>query len=142
MQKLKLKMISAAVAMTLLSTLSYGAGLGKLKVSSGLGEPLVAEIELLSVTPEELAGLTAEVASQAAYEAQGIERTSAANSVRVQTGKRADGTAVLRLTSLEQSFWRSQFLLELQTSQTATQAERLSLGSKSGNHFLSTKRTG
>lgn len=94
-------MISAAVAMTLATTMSYGAGLGKLKVSSGLGEPLVAEIELLSVTPEEMSGLTAEIASAAAYEAQGIERTSAANSVRVQTSKRADGTPILKLTSAQ-----------------------------------------
>ena len=99
MQKLKLKMISAAMALIVLSPFSYAAGLGKLKVSSNLGEPLIAEIELLSTTPEELANLTAEIASSAAYEAQNIERTSAASLVRVQAGRRGDGTPVLKLSS-------------------------------------------
>ena len=94
-------MISVAVAMTMMSTLSYAAGLGKLKLSSSLGEPLIAEIELLTVTPDELASLTAEIASPAAYEAQSIERTAAASLVRVQAGKRSDGTPVLKLSSLQ-----------------------------------------
>jgi hypothetical protein len=35
------------------------AGLGRLSVQSALGQPLRAEIELLSVSKEELAGITA-----------------------------------------------------------------------------------
>lgn len=68
-------------------------------VISALGQPLNAEIELLSTTPEELASLSARIAPSEVFEAQGIEKASALSGVFVQVGKRPDGTPVLRLKS-------------------------------------------
>ena len=58
MQKFKLKRISMAVCIALMPLSVFAAGLGKLNVLSGLGEPLKADIELISATPEELFSLT------------------------------------------------------------------------------------
>ncbi len=77
----------------------FTAGLGKLSVDSGLGEPLKAQIDLLSVTPEELSSLTAAVASEEAYESQGIVRLGVHNHIRVELAKNPDGSPVLRLRS-------------------------------------------
>ena len=43
-----------AAAFLFLPLNAYAAGLGKLTVSSGLGQPLRAEIELLSIQKDEL----------------------------------------------------------------------------------------
>jgi pilus assembly protein FimV len=95
----KLKRISLAVCFALLPMTADAAGLGKLTVMSGLGEPLNAEVELLSTSNEELASLSAQIAPSETFAEQGIERSSSMSSVRVEVGKRPDGTPVLRLTS-------------------------------------------
>ena len=99
MRKSKIKQISLAVCLALLPCSIYAAGLGKLNVSSGLGEPLKAEIELLSVSPEELSTLAASIASEEAYLAQGISRLGIHNSIKVDLAKNADGSPVLKLHS-------------------------------------------
>src|SRR5450830_757183 len=77
----------------------YAAGLGKLNINSGLGEPLKADIELLSVTPEELSSLVAVIASEDAYAAQGIARLSIHNNIKVEIAKNPDGSPILKLRS-------------------------------------------
>lgn len=79
----------------------YGlaAGLGKLNVDSGLGEPLKAEIDLLSVTPDELSSLSASIASEEAYAIQGIPRLGVHSNIKVELAKNPDGSPVLRLRS-------------------------------------------
>ena len=79
----------------------YGlaAGLGKLSVNSGLGEPLKAEIDLLSVTPDELSSLSAAIASEEAYALQGIQRLGVHSNIKVELAKNPDGSPVLRLRS-------------------------------------------
>ena len=77
----------------------FSAGLGKLNVSSGLGEPLRADIELLSVTPEELSSIFAVIASEEAYATQGIERPASHSTIKVEVSKNARGTPVLKLKS-------------------------------------------
>lgn len=74
-------------------------GLGKLNVLSALGEPLNAEIELLSVLPEDMTTLTAGLASQAQYLAQGIDKTPIQESIKANVSKRPDGSLVIQLTS-------------------------------------------
>ncbi|MEQ1602462.1 MAG: FimV/HubP family polar landmark protein, partial [Methylophilaceae bacterium] len=75
------------------------AGLGKMNVSSALGEPLRAEIELLSVSTEELSSLSAAIAPDTAYSAQGVERTAFHSSIKIELAKKADGTHVLKLST-------------------------------------------
>ncbi|OZA07800.1 MAG: hypothetical protein B7X97_08275, partial [Methylotenera sp. 17-45-7] len=101
MHKSKLKQISLAVCLALVPIYGFAAGLGKLNVNSGLGEPLRAEIELLSLTPDELASLTASVAPEEAYAVQGIPRLGIHNNIRVELTKAADGSPILKLSSAQ-----------------------------------------
>jgi len=98
-RKSKLKQISLAVCLALLPLSSYAAGLGKLNVNSGIGEPLKAEIELLSVTPEELSTLAASIASEDAYAQQGIPRLGIHNNIKVELAKNVDGSPFLKIHS-------------------------------------------
>jgi pilus assembly protein FimV len=76
------------------------AGLGRLTVHSGLGEPFSAEIEL-SAGKDELSSLTARIAPTDIYAEHGVERTSALGTIRVEVAKRKDGSALLRLSSAQ-----------------------------------------
>ncbi len=49
------------------------SGLGRLTVQSALGEPLRAEIDITSITPEEASSLRVRVASPEAYRAAGVD---------------------------------------------------------------------
>lgn len=99
MHKSKLRQITIVACIALMPFVAQAAGVGRLNVISGLGEPLNAEIELLSTTPEELSSLTAVIASEEVYAAQGIERTFIHGSIRVEPSKKADGTPILKLTT-------------------------------------------
>jgi len=93
-----LKSALLAAALLTLSSGTLAAGLGRLTVMSTIGEPLAAEIEL-SATPEELASLSARMASPEDFHKQGIEFQPALNSVRLSVERRADGRPYLRLYS-------------------------------------------
>ena len=99
MHKSKLKRIALAVCFAFLPFSAHSAGLGKLTVISGLGEPLRAEIDLVSTTPEELSSLTAAIAPQEAYAVQGIERRSVHSAIQVDVVKKPDGTGMLKLST-------------------------------------------
>lgn len=99
MHKSKIKQISLAVCLIFIPLSVYSAGLGKLNLNSGLGEPLKAEIELLSVSPEELATLSAAIASEEAYAAQGVTRLGIHNYIQVDVAKNASGSPILKLHS-------------------------------------------
>lgn len=99
MHKSKLRRITLAVCFAFMPMAADAAGLGKLTVISGLGEPLNAEIELLSTTPEELSTLTAAIAPEEAYAVQGLERNSLHSAIQVEVGKKPDGAPILRLST-------------------------------------------
>ena len=99
MHKFKIKQISLAIWFVLLPFAADAAGLGKLNVISGLGEPLRAEIELLSTTPEEMSSLTAAIAPEEAYAVQGIERSALQGTIKIEVGKKAGGTPILKLST-------------------------------------------
>ena len=101
MHKSKIKQITLAVCLALLPFSGFAAGLGKLNVSSGLGEPLKAEIELLSVTPEELSTLVAAIASEEAYAAQGVTRLAIHNNIQVEIAKSPGGAPILKLRTTQ-----------------------------------------
>ncbi len=93
-----------AVAVAVASCLSFApwlaeaAGLGKLTVLSGLGQPLRAEIEI-NATRTELAGMSARLAPQKAFREAGIDYATALYDLRFAIDKRANGSAVLKITS-------------------------------------------
>jgi pilus assembly protein FimV len=79
---------------------AWPAGLGKLSLQSGLGQPLSAEIELTSIQPGELDSLTARLADQRTYAQNRIEFGSALSRVRVALERRGD-RPILRVTSAQ-----------------------------------------
>ncbi len=75
------------------------AGLGRLSVNSSLGQPLLAEIELVSLQPGEFEAIAARVASPEAYTDARIEYSPLLRQLRFAAERRADGKPVLRVTS-------------------------------------------
>ena len=84
------------VLVLFLSSEIWALGLGDIRLDSALGEPLRAEIELLSVTPEELDNLTVALASADTFARYGLDRPFYLQDITftvVRTG-RADGNVV------------------------------------------------
>lgn len=100
MHNSKIKRISLAVCLALMPFAVDAAGLGRMTVMSGLGEPLNAEIEI-SASKEELSSLSARIAPAETYAEQGVERTSSLGGVRVELGKKADGSPILKLSTYQ-----------------------------------------
>ena len=69
----RLMRISLALVL-LLSSEVWAIGLGDINLDSALNEPLRAEIELLSATPEELSNLVVSLASAETFDRYGIDR--------------------------------------------------------------------
>jgi pilus assembly protein FimV len=106
----------------LLSSEVWAIGLGDINLDSALNEPLRAEIELLSVTPEELANLTVTLASAETFSRYGIDRplflqdiefnvlANGPNGAVVQIGSRSPITEPF-VTFLVEATWSSGRLL-------------------------------
>jgi pilus assembly protein FimV len=78
---------------------AYAAGLGKLTVTSALGEPLSAEIELVSLQPGEFESLSARVASPDAYRDARIEYVGALRGLKFTTERRPNGQPILKVST-------------------------------------------
>jgi len=76
-------------------------GLGSIELRSALNQPLSAEIELTSVTSEDLQSLRIEVAPLEAFARYGIDRTAFLDGVRFEIVARPNGTHAVLLTSQE-----------------------------------------
>lgn len=79
---------------------AYAAGLGRLSVNSSLGQPLSAEIELLSLQPGEFESLSARVASPDSFRDARIEYVSSLRLIRFNVDKRPNGQPILKITSI------------------------------------------
>lgn len=95
-----LKKLSAAVASALLFSNAYAAGLGKLTVLSALGQPLRAEIELTSVSKDEIGALTAKLASSETFRQANIDFNPALTSLRFSIEQRGS-KQFIRMTSAQ-----------------------------------------
>jgi pilus assembly protein FimV len=98
----KLHQLTAAIALALTSgwvSQADAAGLGRLTVQSGLGQPLRAEVEVTALAKDEVASLSAKLAPVEAFKQAGLEYNAALNSLRFAVDKRPDGRAVVRITS-------------------------------------------
>ncbi len=78
---------------------AQAAGLGRLTILSALGQPLSAEVELISVQRDELSTLSARLASPDAFTQAGVQYSPALSGARVSIEKRADGRPYIRITS-------------------------------------------
>lgn len=79
--------------------LAYAAGLGKLTLGSSLGQPLKAEVELVSVIAEEISSLTARVASPEAFRQARLIYAPYHSSLLVSVEKRLNGQPYIQITS-------------------------------------------
>ncbi|MDP2030061.1 MAG: FimV/HubP family polar landmark protein [Thiobacillus sp.] len=77
----------------------HAAGLGKMSVSSALGQPLAAEIELFAADKAELDSLSASLASDQAFRDAHVEFAPVLSSLRFSVEKKANGKSVLKVTS-------------------------------------------
>lgn len=92
--------LSLALALALGSSQALALGLGGIRVSSGLNEPLLAEIPIISTVPGEIDGLKVSLASSEAFDRVGIDRAALlpANLVFTVT-RNAAGQPVVRVTT-------------------------------------------
>ncbi len=84
----------------LIAATDVGAlGLGRLNVTTALGQPLVAEVDLSVAPGDDVDSIRANVASPAVYRAANVEYQGVLQTVRVQVLKRPNGQPYLRLVS-------------------------------------------
>jgi len=98
------KLILALIAGGLIgmaSASSFAAGLGRLTVHSSLGQPLQAEIELLSIQKVEMETLSARVAPQEAFQEAKIEYSAALQGINFNIDTKPNGQPYLRITSTQ-----------------------------------------
>ena len=99
MSKIKSMPVLLLLLSLMLAPLSHAASLGSLNLSSNLGEPLLAEVEVLLEPQESLSGLQAALASEQAYAKQGIRYQSHYLDLKVELQQNPQGLAVLKLSS-------------------------------------------
>lgn len=88
--------VASCLAFTPLS--SFAAGLGKITVLSGLGQPLRAELDV-QATPAETVGMTARLAPQELFSQVGVDYASVLLDLRFTVEKRGSGKSVVKVTS-------------------------------------------
>ena len=91
--------LSLALGLVVVSPLADAAGLGRLNVTSGLGQPLRAELEVTSVGRDELPTLQVRMAPLAAFRAANLEFNPALTNLRFALDKRPDGGYFVRISS-------------------------------------------
>ncbi len=99
MRKFPYKTWLLAGILLLMPCVAHAAGLGKLTILSALGQPLLAEIDLVSVQKDELSTLTARIAAPEAFRQANIQYSPALIGVRLSVEQRADGTPYLKIIS-------------------------------------------
>lgn len=99
MRKSLLKLLGLVVALALSTTVS-AMGLGGINVQSALGQPLKADIELVSLNKAEKASLVARLASADAYKGAGLEYPYG-NKFKFTVESRADGSPYLKASSAQ-----------------------------------------
>jgi pilus assembly protein FimV len=91
--------LAAAALLSLPSTPAQALALGRVTVQSALGEPLRVEVDVPEITPDEVASLKVNVATQEAFRAAGLEYSPALSGINVSLQRRPDGRYYLRLAS-------------------------------------------
>ena len=87
------------LAVGLAPAVGYTAGLGRLTVTSAIGQPLVGEIELVSVRKEEMSSLGARIAAPEAFSGANLTFNPALIGARVTIERRPNGQPYIRIAS-------------------------------------------
>jgi pilus assembly protein FimV len=93
--------VRAILAVSVLPSAVWALGLGDIRLKSALNAPLDAEIEVVNASPEEMAGLKANLANRETFARYGLEWPSFLASVSLSKAKDAEGRDILRLRSSE-----------------------------------------
>lgn len=88
---------AAVAALLLLTGPACAAELGSLKLNSGLGQPLKAEVDLRNATKGER--ISARVAPAATYKRADLAYTDTAGSAKIAVRRRAGGEPYLSITT-------------------------------------------
>ena len=95
------KLYVSILLIVLLPSFALAAGLGRMTVQSGLGQPLRAEIEVVALQPGEADTLAAALAPVASFRQANIEYTSALQTIRFAIERRPNNQSVISLTSTQ-----------------------------------------
>jgi len=79
--------------------LSYALGLGTMRIESGLNQPLSAQIDIIGASPEDLATLSARLASAEVFQRYEAERPPFMSTTTMTVGTDAQGRPVLNIKS-------------------------------------------
>lgn len=77
----------------------FAAGLGKLSLTSALGQPLSAEIDVVTTNKEEVPSLRAGIASREAFAQAGIHYETFFSTIKVSVESRVNGNPYIKLSS-------------------------------------------
>ncbi len=91
--------VSFVLAGLIASTQANALGLDRLKVTTALGQPLVAEVDLSVAPGDDVDSIKANIASPSVYRAAGVEYQGIVQTIRVQVLRRTNGQPYLRLAS-------------------------------------------
>ena len=94
-----LKPLGIVVAL-MLSTTVYAVGMGGINVTSALGQPLKAEIDLVSISKSEKDSLVARLASPEAYKNSGLDYPYG-RQFQVRDKSRPDGQSYISASSVQ-----------------------------------------
>ncbi len=75
------------------------AGLGKLTINSALGQPLAAEIDIVTTSSDDVSSLQASVAAREAYTQAGINYEPVLSTIKASVASRANGNPYVKLSS-------------------------------------------
>lgn len=89
----------AAGLMLMASFPAFAAGLGKLTVTSAMGQPFRGEIDLLAVDKKDLGSIHARFASFEAFKEAKIERAPVLSAMRFSVEQKKNGDPYLKITS-------------------------------------------
>lgn len=99
MRKFPLKTWLLAGFCLLMPCVLHAAGLGQLQIKSSLGQPLLAEVDLLSVGKDEAGSLNVRLASPEAFRQANLEYSAALIGVRTTIERRPGGQPYVKIVS-------------------------------------------
>ncbi len=90
--------LGLALSAILAPSMSYAVGLGEISTYSALNQPLNAQIEMVSTTPDEVGGVTVRLAPEAVFEQVGITRSPVLSHLRFKPTV-VNGVPVIKVSS-------------------------------------------
>lgn len=86
------------LALLIAPVLAQAAGLGRLTVQSNIGQPLNAEIDLVSVRGDEASALVVRLAPPDAYQKSNLQYNNSLTGLKLSVEKRADGQYFIKVS--------------------------------------------